>query len=59
MNSKHSLVASGEVSVNPYLLVWKVNNLEVLYSIKTGHMQGILNVEFTNNNKYLITLDLV
>ena len=56
INSKNSIVASGEVSINPYMLIWKVSNLEILFSVKTGHMQGILNIEFTNNDKNLITI---
>ena len=56
INSKNNLVASGEVTINPIILIWNVNTFETLNIIKTGHYQGILYLEFSCNDKYIISI---
>jgi WD40 repeat protein len=56
INSKNTLVASGEVSVHPNILIWDVNTLETINIIKTGFNQGILYLEFSCNDKYIISV---
>ena len=56
INSKNTLVASGEVSVHPNILIWDVNSLETINIIKTGFNQGILYLEFSCNDKYIISV---
>ena len=56
INSKNNLVASGEVSTNPLILIWNVNTFETINIIKTGHKQGILYLEFSCNDKYIISV---
>ena len=56
INSKNNLVASGEVTINPIILIWNVNTFETINIIKTGHHQGILYLEFSCNDKYIISV---
>ena len=56
INSKNNLIASGEVTVNPIILIWNVNTFETINIIKTGHYQGILYLEFSCNDKYIISV---
>lgn len=56
INSKHSFIASGEATRNPLILVWKVETLETQHIIQTGHQQGILHLEFSKNDKYLLSI---
>ena len=56
INSKNNLVASGEVSTNPIILIWNVNTFETVNIIQTGHKQGILYLEFSCNDKYIISV---
>ena len=55
-NSKKNLVASGEVTTHPLILIWNVNIFETINIIKTGHQQGILYLEFSCNDKYIISV---
>ena len=56
INSKNNLVASGEVTTHPLILIWNVNTFETINIIKTGHQQGILYLEFSCNDKYIISV---
>ena len=56
VNSDQTMIASGEVSTSPLILVWKVATLETSYIVRTGHQQGILHLEFSCNDKYLISI---
>jgi WD40 repeat protein len=42
INSKNNLIASGEVAINPYILIWNVNTFETINILK----QGIIKVYY-------------
>ena len=48
-------IASGELAINPAIHIWSSRTLESLSVIKGLHSQGVHLLQFTNDNKFLVT----
>lgn len=51
-------MASGELALNPAIHIWNRKTLETLVVIKGLHSQGVHLLQFTNDNKFLVTCGL-
>jgi WD40 repeat protein len=51
-------VASGELALNPAIHIWSRRTLESLAVIKGLHSNGVHLLQFTNENKFLVTCGL-
>lgn len=51
-------MATGESSPTPSVHIWSLTTLEPLKIIKTFHKNGILNMQFSKDGVYLITVGI-
>lgn len=51
-------VASGELALNPAIHIWSRRTLESLAVIRGLHSHGVHLLQFTNENKFLVTCGL-
>jgi WD40 repeat protein len=53
-----SLIASGELGDRPEIHVWSRKTLETVRVIRGKHLQGVSLLQFTNDNRYLVSCSL-
>ena len=53
-----SIIASGELGQYPAIHVWSRKSLETISVIRGMHVVGVHLLQFTNDNKFLVTCSL-
>jgi WD40 repeat protein len=50
------IVATGEADSNPLIHIWDIYTCSTIKVIKTYHLAGIINIEFSNDGSFLYSI---